>query len=104
MNNRSFFISLPFTSLRLSHDLRYPLCESLTRQVLYYLLMLCLVIEEYLIRLLIEEEEKITQPPKSFLKTAPAIIGFFRSEGKPRAHFLPSPNESRRLALPNYQL
>ena len=55
MNNRSFFISLPFTSLRLSHDLRHPLCESLTRQVLYYLLMLCLVIEEYLIRILIEE-------------------------------------------------
>ena len=37
-------------------------------------------------------------------RTKIAIIGFLRSEGKPRAHFLPSPNESRRLALPKYQL
>ena len=31
------------------------LCEPLIRRALYYLLMLCLVIEEYLIRILLEE-------------------------------------------------
>ena len=51
------------TLLRRSAELRNKirdrilafLCEPLIRRTLYYLLMLCLVIEEYLIRLLIEE-------------------------------------------------